>query len=153
MKINEIVLESSAFQKGKDAVDTVLNPTRLFTRNASFQKGYNAVSNPMSLIKGAGNKLAGIGKTTTPAALSKQITAIKPHQIKQSTDRVANNQKLFSDDISNLKQTYHAVNRNTVKIPTDVNKKELLDSIRAAYNNQKLNDRQQELLSRFSKSL
>jgi very-short-patch-repair endonuclease len=33
------------------------------------------------------------------------------------------------------------------------NKKELLDSIRAAYNNQKLNDRQQELLSKFSKSL
>ena len=152
MKIKEIVFESSAFQKGKDAVDTVLNPSRLFTRNASFQKGYNAVSNPMSLIKGAGNKLAGIGKTTS-AAPSKQVTAIKPHQIKQSTNRVANNQKLFADDITNLKQTYHAVNRNTVKIPTDINKKELLDSIRAAYNNQKLNDRQQELLSRFSKSL
>lgn len=152
MKINEIILESSAFQKGKDAVDTVLNPTRLFTRNASFQKGYNAVLNPMSLIKGAGNKLAGIGKTKS-AAPSKQITAIKPHQIKQSTSRVANNQKLFADDLANLKQTYHAVNRNSVKISTDINKKELLDAIRAAYNNQQLNDRQQELLSRFSKSI
>jgi hypothetical protein len=152
MKIKEIVFESSAFQRGKDTVDTVLNPTRLFTRNASFQKGYNAVSNPMSLIKGAGNKLAGMGKSNTDTT-SKQPTAIQPYQIKQSTSRVANNQKLFSDDIANLKQTYHAVNRNTVKIPTDVNKKELLDSIRAAYNNQQLNDRQQELLSRFSKSL
>jgi hypothetical protein len=152
MKIKEIVFESSAFQKGKDAVDTVLNPTRLFTRNASFQKGYNAVSNPMSLIKGAGNKLAKMTKSPS-SDTSKQTTAIQAHQIKQSTDRVANNQKLFADDISNLKQTNHAVNRNTIKIPTDVNKKELLDSIRAAYNNQKLNDRQQELLSKFSKSL
>jgi hypothetical protein len=150
MKIAEIIVEG-AFSQGQNAVNKVLHPLQAIQGNASFQKGYNAVAHPLRSLAGAlgSTKFKNDQKDKTKT----KPQEIQPVELKRSADRVASGQKLFSDDLSNLKQMYHAVNRNTIRIPTGIDKKELLNSIRTAYNNQQLNDKQQSILSQFAKSL
>ena len=136
MKIYEVV---GSYQRGKEIADKVSSPTKWLQGTKigqDYQQGKalaGRVLDPKQWFKG-GSK---------PSAAPQQT--IRP---KEPLVRAAQGNKLYRSDVETLKALYSQVENKTVTVK-DVN--QTLQTIKAAYNQQPLNDQQKNILLQLSK--
>lgn len=143
MRIHELLSEEdSAYQRGKQAVDKLMSPTKWFSKSPEYEKGYQAVNKLMTpsswFDKSSDEKSK--PQVSAPAKLP-------GYQIKDLLTRTAAGQPLYRQDIQNLKTVYSMVQEKSIKVnnPTAV-----MDILKSAYSGKTLSKEQAEVLSALS---
>jgi hypothetical protein len=138
MKIAEVV---GGYDRGTDLVNNIFTPSRWFN-DTKFKQDYQRgkdiagrITDPKQWFKGSSTKAA-----------SSEEPQMRP---KESLERAGHGMKLYRNDIEILKIVYNHVRAGT--ITTNLNPKQLAEIIKAAYNQQPLNDQQKQTLLQFSK--
>jgi hypothetical protein len=137
MKINEVL---DGYQKGKELGNKISSPSSWLDDTKikqDYQKGKDKVDrliSPSQWFKG--------GKKTS----TKVVSTL---QTRQSLQRAASGKKLYNDDIETLTSLYNKVESGEVN--SSINQNQLLQTIKAAYKQQPLNDQQKNILLQFSK--
>jgi hypothetical protein len=138
MKIYEVV---GGYERGKEIADKISSPTKWLQGtkvDQDYQKGKQLAAralDPTKWFKGQ--------SSDKPTASTQQ--AIRP---KEPLVRAAQGSKLYRDDVETLKILYSQVEDKKVAVK-DIN--QTLQTIKAAYKQQPLNDQQKNILLQLSK--
>ena len=132
MKIREVVLEEpSSYQRGKDAMDKILSPSK-WLDNTEFKAGYDKGRSAMDRVldpKQWFRKGASQPERQTPK-----------HLIRQTLVRASAGKPLYQDDLSRLQSIEDSAPDTATR-----------QAIKMAYQGKPLTKEQQQLLATMSK--
>jgi hypothetical protein len=131
--------EESPYQQGYQAVNKLMNPTQLVSKSPEYQRGYQAVNKLMSPSTWFDKSQ----KSAQPA--QKKLPS---HEIRNTLVNVSSGQKLYRQDIDNLKTIYAMVDDGSIKVN---DRKVVLDTLKSAYSGRSLSKEQTEILATLSK--
>jgi hypothetical protein len=137
MKINEVL---DGYQKGKELGNKIASPSS-WLDNTKVKQDYQKGKDKFDRLISPGKWFKG--------EKSKASKAVSTLHSKQSLQRAASGNKLYNDDIETLKTLYNKVDNDEVNL--SINKNQMLQTIKAAYKQQPLNDQQKNILLQFSK--
>lgn len=143
MKIYELLSEEdSAYQRGKQAVDKLMSPTKWFSKSPEYEKSHQKVSKLLTPTAWFDKSVDGkpTPQVSTPAKLP-------GYQIKELLTRTAAGQPLYRQDIQNLKTIYSMVEEKSIKVNDP---KAVMDILKSAYSGKALSKEQAAVLSTLS---
>lgn len=135
--------EESPYQRGYQAVNKLMSPTQWIDKSPEYQRGYQAVSKLMSPSTWFDKSQ----KSAQPAAQTSQ-KKLPSHEIRNTLVNVSSGQKLYRQDIDNLKTIYAMVDDGSITVN---DRKVVLDTLKSAYSGKSLSKEQTEILATLSK--